>query len=869
MVVSLCSILPADRQTGRLNWYKQTLFFAFLMICSTFITPQQSYGQGWDIRLSDALGNAQVVSWPPHDTTYSPNTVIIKFKRSALRLENLCYTYDFNDNLVNKAKNSETQMGLLTYNQKIYLFSQRFTPHEVTSDSLLANAMLAIGIDTLRRLTSANPCEDTISISILGDTVDCLDYLYFEGILSNDTSVLSSSSTLTYSFQNSLYYVEPNFIRYLTNIPSDARYSDNQKAFQPQLMDIQSAWVYEVGLPEIQIAVIDNGIEFDKCEFNRGEPIGPNQKVSYGFNYVNPQNYNGIRVNATHGTGVASLAAALTNRNTSFCHDGMAGVAGGWGEDNGYTDKGKGCEIYALKTGEGRFIYESQSISAIFESSSNNPRTGYGNQADIINCSYKGNTPSMSENEAVQYALINGLSLVASRANDADTNKEYPNKATRQNYWTYSQQIDGALAYPACYEEHLVTCVGAAGERHPDLFFNTSYQKDRVRYSNFGRLLDFTVATGERRWHPNYNPVSDLNIWAINSERSTPPYDQTGGWEQCDGTSASAGIVSGIFGLLRSYAVNHGFFNVLEPEDYQGILKASAEDRQGNRGHNNHLEDFDIYSGWGHINVGDAFRMLEDGYRIFKSSTQAVTFGNWVDHPLKQNNANYTVQFAKATEWNASQLIGKHRVKVRTVTGQVVTPNNIDYFEPIYSWGVSGRGGSTGWSLANPQMQYGYSVILGNEGGNNIIPGIIHHRGGNYTQTGIFEATTFQYAILDSNDSIVRLLPPTEMLGVNVSIFAKQVNPMSVAKGNVDDSHLVYPSIAKDVVTIQWKEIETSICQVRIRSLLGEIVSYVEIEPSHSITPKQIDVSKLPIGTYFVEVVTGNKVNSYKVMIVR
>jgi len=831
------------------------------MICSTFITPQQSYGQSWNVRLSDALGNPQVVSWPPPDTSYSPNTVIIKFKRNALRLENLCYSYDFGDNLTNDSKKSEAQMGLLSYNQKIYLLSQRFTPHQVTTDSLLANALLAKGIDTLRRLTSANPCKDTISISILGDTVVCQDYLYFEGILSNDTSVLSSSFILTNSFQNSLYYVEPNFYKYVTNIPSDPRYVNRQKALQPQLMDVQSAWIYEVGLPEIQIAIIDNGIEFDKCEFNRGNPIGPNQKVSYGFNYAQPSDVNGIRENAWHGTGVGSLAAALTNRNTEFCHDGMAGVAGGWGPDNGYSDLGKGCQLYALKIGYGAHFSASAIISAIFESSSRNPSTGYGNQADILNCSFASPFPNISENEAITYALANNVSVVASRGNSA-------NRWSVQNELPYSQQIDAELFFPACYEEHMVTCVGAAGERHPTIPFNTSYQKDRVRYSNFGRTMDFTVSTGERRWDP-YNSVNDLNIWVMNSERCDPPYDQTGGWEQCDGTSASAGLVSGMFGLLRSYAVNHNFFNVLETEDYEGILKASAEDRQGNRGLNNHTVDFDIYSGWGHINVGDAIRMLEDGYRIFKSSSSAVTFGNWVDHPLKNNNVDYLVTFSKSTQWNPLQLLGTHKVKVRQVTGQVVTPNNIDYSQPIYSWGVSGRNNLSGYSLGVPQMEHGYTAIPNNQGGNNLIPGIIHHRGGSYNQTGIFDATTFQYAIYDANDNLVTMIPPTDALGVNVSIFAKELNPMSVAKGTSEMPHLVYPSVANSFVNIQSDEKQTGINQVKIRSLLGEIVNSLDIEPTQSITPIQMDVSNLPIGSYFVEVVTGNNVYSYKIIVVR
>lgn len=820
-----------------------------------------SYAQSWDVRLSDALGNAQVVSWPPHDSTYSPNTVIIKFKRSALRLENLCYTYNFDNNISNNSKNVETQMGLLTYNQKIYLYSQRFTPHEVTSDSLLANALQMRGIDTLRRLTSANPCKDTISISILGDTVVSQDYLYFEGKISNDTSVLSSSFYLTYSFQNSLYYVEPNFYKYVTNIPSDPRYVNRQKAYQPQLMDVESAWNYEVGIPEIQIGIIDDGIEFDKCEFNRGNPIGHNQKVSYGFNFVHPYYPEAIRQYADHGTGVASLAAALTNRNTEFCHDGMAGVAGGWGPDNGYSDLGIGCELYALKIGYGAFFQASAIISAIFESSSNNPLTGYGKQADILNCSFASSYPNISENEAITYALANNVSVVASRGNSA-------NRRSVQNDLPYSQQIDADLFFPACYEEHMVTCVGAAGERHPTELLDNSFQKDRVRYSNFGRTMDFTVSTGERRWDP-YSPINDLNIWVMNTERCDPPYDQTGGWEQTEGTSASAGLVSGMLGLLRSYAVNHNFFNVLEPEDYEGILKASAEDRQGNRGLNNHMPDFDIYSGWGHINVGDAMRMLEDGYRIFKSSTSAVTFGNWVDHPLKNNNVDWLVTFSKSTQWNPLQLLGTHKVKVRQVTGQVVTPNNIDYSQPIYSWGVSGRNNPSGYSLGVPQMEHGYTAIPNNQGGNSLIPGIIHHRGGSYNQTGIFDATTFQYAIYDALDNLVVMIPPTEALGVNVSIYAKELNPMSVAKGTSEMPHLVYPSVANSFVNIQSDEKQTGINQVKIRSLLGEVVKSLDIEPTQSITPIQMDVSKLPIGSYFVEVVTRNNVYSYKIIVVR
>ncbi|MBL8004371.1 MAG: S8 family serine peptidase [Candidatus Kapabacteria bacterium] len=869
---------PADRQTGKINWYKHTLLFAFLMICSTFIATPQSYGQGWDIRLSDALGNAQVVSWPPHDTTYSPNTVIIKFKRSALRLENLCYTYNFDDNLTNNAKKSESQMGLLTYDQKIYLFSQRFTPHEVTSDSLLANAMLARGIDTLRRLTSANPCKDTISITILGDTVECEDYLYFEASFSNDTSVLSTCFTLSYSFPNSLNFVEPNLYAEPTIVPGDYRYSV-QTSFHPQLTDIESVWDDETGSDSIQIGIIDDGIQYDKCEFNRSNVIGNGNKVAYGFNYQSPYNLDEVKRWAWHGTNMASLAAGRTNDQTSQCYDGIAGVAGGWGDDN------IGCELYALSVGKfrGPIRYSplSNFISAILENSSRNPVTGYGNQVDVLNCSWRFGY-SQSLKEAVQYAFVNNVSVVASRANDADTNYRYGRNLTNsQNHVSYNQQKDGFLVYPACYEEHVVTCVGAAGERHPTEFNNYSYQKDRVRYSNFGRLLDFIVSTGERRWNP-YNPVNDLNRAVLISEIADPVNNVNIGFEQTDGTSATAAITSGIIGLIRSYALNHGFFYDLEPEDYQGILKASAEDRIGNRGYNNHLEDFDIYSGWGHVNAGEAIRMFKDNYRVIKGSTMSVGFGDWEDHPLAAGNPNYKVAFRKETYWNQAQYYNDSKVKVRTVTGQIVLPTNIDYTSPIYTWGVSGRTNATGWSLGNPQMQHGYSVVLPGSynnseddgghlltAGHNLIPGIIHHRGGPYSKSGVVDVTTFQYALLDQYDNIIDILPPTGQIGVNLSIFAKVLNTTSVAKGNSDEHHLVYPSIANSFINVQWKEVNTINCQVRIRSLLGEIVQSVEMEPTQTLIPISIDVSKLPIGSYFVEVVNGNKVQSYKIMIVR
>jgi hypothetical protein len=846
------------------------------MFFSIFAMTQNSFGQTYDIRLSDALGNPQVVKWPPPDTSYYPNKVILKFKRSALKLENLCYTYGFDDNLSNTEKKVEKPMSYLTYNQKIYLHSQRFTPHQVTSDSLLANAMLIRGIDSLKRLTSANPCEDTISISILGDTVVCEDYLFFEANITNDTSVINTCTLLTMFFQNSLFYVEPNYIPILCGVPSDPRYV-NQKAFHQNLMDIESAWDFEVGIPEIQIGIVDDGIEYDKCEFNRINYLGSGYKVAYGFNYANSQDVEGIKRVPWHGTGVASVAAALTNHHTSFCHDGIAGVAGGWGESN--YERGIGCELYALKafytydTANGNRDKENI-IGALRESVSRNPRTGYGNQVDVLNCSFVlGNTYYLKE--AIQYAFVNNVSVVAARGNSARsfywyfTNRDSQPDSLfipNQNGSSLALQTDAFNQYPASYEEHLITCVGASGETNPILPFSTSHIKDRVGYSQFGRTLDFLISTGERY----HNPVNDLNIWNLISDSAGPGYTETGGWEQADGTSVSAGLASGIIGLLRSYAFRKGFFDELEPEDYEGMMKASAEDVVGTR-RDPYATDFDIYSGWGHVNIGNAFRMLKDGYRVIKASSTAVTFSDWDVHPQAKVKSDYKVIFAKATDWNASQIDSSHhKVKVRTVTGQVVVPNIFDFTYPIFAWGVSGRNKPSGWTLSNPQMQHGFTFVSDNEGGNMLTPGIIHHRGGTYTKNGIIEAKNFQYALVNDTTPGEFVLPPTETMGVNISIFGKLRDFVSVQEEvNINGKYSIFPTITRDYITIQFNEIALRPLKIRVRSLLGDLVADVNVDLSNSSVPQHINLRHLPVGSYFVEISDGKYISNYKCMVVR
>lgn len=251
--------------------------------------------------------------------------IIIKFKKNALNLEKLCYTYQ-----------GPPANHLLYDNwyeeQKSTIMSQQFPIDTIVIDSNLKSTIKGLGGLYLMRITSANPCKDTLSITRFGDTIEVENYLWMKLKLNNDTSVINTCLLLTVFYQSVLDEAEPNFCGYFDATPIDTYYNgtwpQRQESLHPFLTDVETAWDYQRGgAYDIKIGIIDDGIDYGHCDLSNWKGAG--EKVVDGWNYV--ANSSNFLAGSTHGTPVSGIIGALTNGSEACTNPGVAGIALGAG----------------------------------------------------------------------------------------------------------------------------------------------------------------------------------------------------------------------------------------------------------------------------------------------------------------------------------------------------------------------------------------------------------------------------------------------------------------------------------------------------------------------------------------------------------
>ncbi len=195
-----------------------------------------------------------------------------------------------------------------------------------------------------------------------------------------------------------------------------AAYIPNDEKFGMQWylnsISVQEAWNYTTGSPEIVVAVIDSGIDFNHRDLssslwtnsdeipNNGIDDDGNGYVDdyYGYDFVNedsiPMDDNG------HGTMVSGIIAATINNSV-----GIAGIAQ--------------VKIMVLKVlDENGFGYESDLAEAI--------RYAVDNGAKIISMSLGGDEYVAALKNACDYARSKGAILIAAAGNDGSEGVEYP-----------------------------------------------------------------------------------------------------------------------------------------------------------------------------------------------------------------------------------------------------------------------------------------------------------------------------------------------------------------------------------------------------------------------------------------------------------
>jgi len=372
----------------------------------------------------------------------------------------------------------------------------------------------------LRPLADRN-AFDALARSVGGTIVSSIPRLNAVVIrLQPNVSMASALATLRAS--PLVQYAEQEAYFYALATPNDPLYP---RQWHYPMIQLPSAWDVTKGHPVI-VAVVDTGIRPDHPEFGGGVLVpGRNffneadnaDTTDPGCPNADPQAY-------SHGTHVAGTVAALTNNNL-----GVAGVA--WGGASGIKimpvrvlgelPPPPGQPWRPENCGAG---YTSDVAKGIIWATDNGAR--------VINLSLGGPEPDPLEEEAVKYALQQGVVLVAAAGNENTSAPSYP------------------AAYPDVIGVSAVNCNG-----------------NKASYSNFGSYI--WVAA----------PGGDL----VNCEGGLDPYDLvlSTGWRRSEptnytyigemGTSMAAPHVAGVAALL----VGRG---IVGPAAVRERLKNTATD---------------------------------------------------------------------------------------------------------------------------------------------------------------------------------------------------------------------------------------------------------------------------------------------------
>ncbi len=233
-------------------------------------------------------------------------------------------------------------------------------------------------------------------------------------------------------------YAEPNFILMQNEVtaPNDLLYQENYQWNLPAI-GTEEGWNITKGKEQIEIAIIDTGVDLDHPELSK--------RIVPGYNVINekrePDDDNG------HGTHVAGIIASETNNRE--------GVAGMTWFSKIMPVKAMGAKGYGTTFDIAKGI-----VWAV------------DHGADVINMSLGNYQPSKVLEEAVRYAYDKNVVMVSAAGNDGSNQPTYPSaypevlsvaavdyNGNRANFSNYGDYID----------------IAAPGVNIPSTFFNSQY----------------------------------------------------------------------------------------------------------------------------------------------------------------------------------------------------------------------------------------------------------------------------------------------------------------------------------------------------------------------------------------------------------
>ncbi|MFT9598027.1 S8 family peptidase [Mesobacillus sp.] len=275
---------------------------------------------------------------------------------------------------------------------------------------------------------------DEITRDIKGWVIKHLNSIYIFR-----STVMETPEMIEYFNQRkNIEYSEPNFILMQNEVngPNDLLYQENYQWNLP-VIGTEQGWMVTRGNEEIEIAIVDTGVDLDHPDLRN--------RLVKGYNVIDdkaePDDDNG------HGTHVAGIIASETDNNE--------GVAGMTWFSKIMPVKAMGAKGYGTTFDIAKGI-----VWAV------------DHGADVINLSLGNYQPSKVLEEAVRYAYKKNVVMVSAAGNDGSDQPTYPS-AYPEVLSVAAVDYNGNRASFSNYGDYID--IAAPGVYIPSTYFNEQY----------------------------------------------------------------------------------------------------------------------------------------------------------------------------------------------------------------------------------------------------------------------------------------------------------------------------------------------------------------------------------------------------------